>query len=133
MRAPSSAVAVVVLAVAGCGDAAPVTGDEATSAATSSSVGASASASVSAAAGSTADATNHAPAITPPGDQQIAEREDLNLDLEILDPDGDPLRVFVRGLPPGARWDEPRRRLEFTPDFIQGGQQWTVTVVARKR
>jgi hypothetical protein len=125
MRAPLAS-ATLAVAVAGCGDAASPLSDAGTSSATGSSVGASASAASSASAG----AANRPPEIATPGAQQIAEREDLNLDLEILDPDGDPLRVFVRGLPPGARWDEPRRRLEFTPDFIQGGQQWTVTIVA---
>jgi hypothetical protein len=48
----------------------------------------------------------------------------------VTDPDGDDVRVWATGLPPGARWDEPARTLEFQPDFIQGGQAWTVTITA---
>jgi len=58
------------------------------------------------------------------------EDELLVLALTVRDPDGDPLRVWALGLPPGATWDEPARVLRFRPDFIQGGQQWMVTIVA---
>lgn len=39
-------------------------------------------------------------------------------------------RVWLTGLPPGARWDEAVRTLRFVPDFIQGGETWTVQVTA---
>ena len=35
-------------------------------------------------------------------------------------------RVDLEGLPPGALWDAPSGQLRFTPDFIQGGQSWTI-------
>lgn len=41
-----------------------------------------------------------------------------------------PARLFALGLPPGARWDEAAATLSFTPDSIQGGRAWTVTLVA---
>ncbi|MCK6521553.1 alpha/beta hydrolase [Myxococcota bacterium] len=41
-----------------------------------------------------------------------------------------PARLFALNLPPGARWDEPTATLSFIPDSIQGGQAWTVTLVA---
>lgn len=39
-------------------------------------------------------------------------------------------RVFVSGLPPGARWDESSRILTFRPDFIQGGARYPVEFTA---
>lgn len=41
-----------------------------------------------------------------------------------------PARLFALGLPPGAVWDEARGALSFTPDSIQGGRAWAVTLVA---
>ena len=41
-----------------------------------------------------------------------------------------PARLFAVGLPPGARWDEAAGTLSFTPDSIQGGRAWSVTLVA---
>ncbi len=73
---------------------------------------------------------NHPPYFDPPGDFVIDEREPLTLEFDISDPDGDAVRVFVQGLPPGAVFDEANRRLEFTPDFIQGGHSWQVTAIA---
>lgn len=58
------------------------------------------------------------------------EGEALHLTLSASDPDGDPLRVWVTGLPPGAQWDENARALSFAPDFIQGGDGFTVTALA---
>lgn len=76
------------------------------------------------------EAGNQPPEIVDPGPQSVAEDESLALALTVHDPDGDPLRVWALGLPPGASWDEPARVLRFRPDFIQGGRQWTVTIVA---
>ncbi|RYE90582.1 MAG: hypothetical protein EOO75_09980 [Myxococcales bacterium] len=55
----------------------------------------------------------------------------MTVTLAVSDPDGDPVRVFVAGLPPGALWDEAARTVTFRPDFIQGGQSWPVEVTAR--
>lgn len=76
------------------------------------------------------EAGNLPPQIADPGPQEVEEDTTLALTLDVRDPDGDPLRVWARGLPPGALWDEAARRLTFRPDFIQGGALWTVTIVA---
>lgn len=76
------------------------------------------------------DAGNLAPEIVDPGPQSVAEDEWLALAVTVRDPDGDALRVWAQGLPPGASWDESARLLRFRPDFIQGGRGWTVTIVA---
>lgn len=75
-------------------------------------------------------AGNLAPEIMDPGPQSVAEDESLALAITVRDPDGDALRVWALGLPPGASWDEVGRVLKFRPDFIQGGRGWTVTIVA---
>ena len=73
---------------------------------------------------------NRAPQIEDPGPQVLEEYESLELVLTVRDPDGDPLRVWMQGLPPGAAWDEDARTLRFRPDFIQGDQEWTVAIFA---
>jgi hypothetical protein len=73
---------------------------------------------------------NDPPRIAAPGPTSIEENETLLLKIDASDPDGDPLRLFAEGLPPGARWDEADRTLSFTPTFIQGGQSWTVRLIA---
>jgi hypothetical protein len=84
-------------------------------------------------AGST---TSNGPNIPPTIDVAesvvLAEGEALSLAIDVTDPDGDDVRVFALGLPPGARFDEPSRTLSFTPDFIQGAAEsvWDVTIVA---
>ncbi len=40
------------------------------------------------------------------------------------------VRLQVDGLPPGARWSEAEGRLDFTPDFTQGGKSWAITFTA---
>lgn len=35
-----------------------------------------------------------------------------------------------KGWPPGARFDDKQRTITFTPDFIQGGNSWKVTIHA---
>jgi hypothetical protein len=77
-------------------------------------------------------ASNQAPVINGLVDQEVDEASLLDFSFTVTDPD-DPdenVRVFVSGLPPGALFDEGNRRLKFQPDFIQGGQTWTVTVIA---
>lgn len=76
------------------------------------------------------EAGNLPPDIADPGPQVIEEDEVLELVVEVRDPDDDPLRVWAQGLPPGATWDEDARALRFRPDFIQGGGEWTLTIVA---
>lgn len=76
---------------------------------------------------------NAAPLVVSPGPIVIDEEQDLSLAIQVSDPDGDPLRVFVTGLPPGARWDEATRTLSFRPDFIQGGRTHTLSVSATDR
>jgi len=73
---------------------------------------------------------NAAPVIGPVADQTASEEAPFQLTLTVSDPDGDPLRVFVSGLPPGARFDEASRELRFVPDFTQGGDSFTVNVTA---
>jgi poly(3-hydroxybutyrate) depolymerase len=77
--------------------------------------------------GGTGSAVNRPPAIESPGDLETDEDKPLQVVLKVSDPDGDPLRVSVDGLPPGALWDEASRSLSFTPDFIQGGASFPVT------
>ncbi len=73
---------------------------------------------------------NRPPVLANPGPQQVAEEQFLDLPLTALDPDGDPIALRVSGLPDGAYFDNPTRRLRFTPDFIQGGKTWQVEVSA---
>lgn len=75
-------------------------------------------------------AGNLPPVIVDPGAQSVAEDEWLELEVMVRDPDGDALRVWAQGLPPGASWDEAQRLLRFRPDFIQGGRAWSVAIVA---
>jgi len=76
------------------------------------------------------EAGNLPPAVADPGPQVIEEDHPLELEIDVDDPDGDPLRVWPAGLPPGALWDEAARTLRFRPDFIQGDRLWTVTIFA---
>jgi len=71
-----------------------------------------------------------APQIVVPGDQSIDEDQTLSLSIQVKGSSAG-LRVSASGLPEGARWQEDQRRIVFTPDFIQGGQSWEVTVTAR--
>ncbi|WNG23473.1 hypothetical protein F0U62_05095 [Cystobacter fuscus] len=65
--------------------------------------------------------------IPPP--QTVNEEEVLRITIPVKG--GRPgTRVFVEGLPPGARWHEPSRTLTFQPDFIQGGWRHEVTFTA---
>ncbi len=74
---------------------------------------------------------NAAPRIVAPAEVSVAEDEALAVPIDVADFD-DPhaVRVHALGLPPGATWDEPARTLRFVPDFTQGGDRWTVTILA---
>ena len=77
----------------------------------------------------TGGSTPIAPEIINPGNQFVDEDSTLSLPI-LVEPVSEPPRVWVEGLPPGARFDEPSRVLTFTPDFIQGGDTWTITITA---
>ncbi len=79
----------------------------------------------------TLDIHNAEPLIKPLGDAVVAEDELLELQVDVQDIDGDELRVFATGLPPGAKWEESTRTIRFRPDFIQGGHSHDVTIIAR--
>jgi acetyl esterase/lipase len=129
-----------VVVAAGCydgaggeGEASSSSGEE-SAAATSTEVpdeGSSASGS-STAVDDTTGGPNVPPTIDVPGTVTLAELESFSWSVVVSDPDGDEVRVFALGLPPGARFDEPTLTLAFTPDFIQGGDEavWDVTFVA---
>lgn len=79
----------------------------------------------------TLQALNAPPVIIDPGVITGPEEADLDVTLDVWDLDGDDIRVWVTGLPPGASWDEPTRTMHFRPDFTQGPATWTVDVVAQ--
>jgi hypothetical protein len=70
------------------------------------------------------------PGVRNPGPQLVSEEETLDLELQLTGSGGPGVRLFVSGLPEGARFDPVTRRLRFTPDFTQGGRSWTVWVIA---
>jgi hypothetical protein len=80
--------------------------------------------------GGSVPVVNHPPSITSPGDLTVDEDQPLTAAITANDQDGDPVRLFLTGLPPGALWDEASGKLTFTPDFIQGGHVWTVKATA---
>ena len=61
--------------------------------------------------------------------RSVDELQRLAIEIQTEGGIADP-RVFVEGLPPGAVWDEAARTLAFVPDFLQGGQHWTVAITA---
>ncbi len=79
----------------------------------------------------TFQALNAAPVVVSPGAISAPEEADLDVVLDVSDLDGDDVRVWLTGLPPGASWDEPTRALHFRPDFTQGPATWTIQVVAQ--
>ncbi len=68
--------------------------------------------------------------VVNPGDQTVAEDALLLVTVKVTGFDPKRVRVLASGLPPGARWSEPARRVVFRPDFIQGGRSWRVLVQA---
>jgi hypothetical protein len=73
---------------------------------------------------------NSKPTIAPLGKRVVGEDEWLEFKVEVSDGDGDALRVFASGLPPGAEWDEATLSFRFRPDFIQGGDSYEVMLTA---
>jgi hypothetical protein len=63
-----------------------------------------------------------------PGPLVVAEREWLDVTFAI-EHDDPGVRLFAVSLPPGARFDEPARRLRFRPDFVQGGRSYPLHFV----
>jgi hypothetical protein len=59
----------------------------------------------------------------------VAEDATLTVSISVLS-NSYPTRVWLDGLPPGARFDELSRTLTFTPDFTQGGNSWLIGVTA---
>ena len=74
---------------------------------------------------------NAPPMITSPGAVSGPEEADLDVTIDVWDLDGDDIRVWVTGLPPGSSWDEATRTMRFRPDFTQGPATWTVGIVAQ--
>lgn len=64
-----------------------------------------------------------------PASVSVDEEQPLQLTVTVVGGQGT-TRVFAAGLPPGARWDEASRTLSFRPDFIQGGERFTVDFTA---
>ena len=50
----------------------------------------------------------------------------------VEDPDGAPPPLYLLDLPPGARWDAVAERLEWTPDFTQGGATYPVRFLSEE-
>lgn len=138
----------VLLCVAGCGGTSPsggggsssgsttdATHDPATTLPQSTSGGDDSSSTTglgSVSTGSSTGADNAPPTFDLPAAVTLAERDAWTLEVEVDDPDGDDVRVFATGLPPGARWIEHQHQLVFRPDFTQGSDDavWTVDFLA---
>lgn len=73
---------------------------------------------------------NRPPMIRLPARTEIPEGMPWSGRISAPDPEGSPVTISVSGLPPGARWLPHEGRVTFTPDFIQGGYTWPVTVTA---
>jgi hypothetical protein len=75
---------------------------------------------------------NQAPVITPIGDQSAVEGEPFGpLDVEVTDPDDDPVTVEVTGLPDGLSFDDEDSTIAGTPAIGSAADSpYTVTVTA---
>ena len=62
-----------------------------------------------------------------PGLIEGREGEPIEFPLSLTDPDGDPLAVWMEGLPPGAVVDPVGRKFRWTPDFDAAGTYENVT------
>jgi len=76
------------------------------------------------------DKGNTPPVMSLPSGLSLDEEKDFTYTVNVRDDDGDTVRVFVLGLPPGAYWDQAKKQLHFRPTFIQGGKSWTLTFLA---
>ncbi len=142
MTRPNNALSALLcawIALATCGDdPAGAAADDSASGDADAAADVSDSPDTDADADADADDTTHAdlpagnvpPLLLAPAAQQVAEGDTLTVTVAVSDANLADVRVFAEGLPPGARWDEPARTLSFTPDFIQGGATWTVTLTA---
>lgn len=78
-------------------------------------------------------AENHWPLMEPLADRQVRVGETLRVTVHAEDPDGDALRFYVDGKPPGASFsqDGTTALLVWSPsvtDTDVGGREWPVTV-----
>ncbi len=73
---------------------------------------------------------NSPPRIHNPGPQTVVEEASLQLTLTADDFDGDRVRLLVSELPPGATFHPETGALTFIPDFIQGGESYSLLVTA---
>ncbi|MHC4994060.1 MAG: putative Ig domain-containing protein, partial [Planctomycetota bacterium] len=75
------------------------------------------------------DGANHVPWITPPPSRIVgAEGEPLQLILNAIDEDGDPLIAWGDNLPPGATVDPDKLALQWVPGFNDAGTYERVTL-----
>jgi NADPH:quinone reductase-like Zn-dependent oxidoreductase len=74
---------------------------------------------------------NRAPSLGGlPGDFTLIEGRAFTLPVAVSDADGDPLAVFVQGLPPGASFDLDTRTFTWTPGYGTAGVYRDVRIVA---
>ena len=73
---------------------------------------------------------NHAPVIADVAPVAVFEGGTLSVPVKATDPDGDPVTVTIRNLPPGARFDAASGLLSWTPQIGQAGYYPDITVVA---
>ncbi len=73
---------------------------------------------------------NAPPSIEVPERLVVAEETQVEAVVTAEDMDGDPVRLALFDLPPGARFDASSGQLSFRPDFIQGGRTFEVQAMA---
>ena len=76
------------------------------------------------------ESPNQAPEITVEASYDLPEEALFETTIDATDADGDQVRLYLLDLPPGANWYPATRTLSFRPDFIQGGKEWTVRLIA---
>ena len=64
---------------------------------------------------------NHAPIIKPLFKHVVRPGEEIRKDILVTDPDCDTLTVTVQNLPTGAVYDQPNRRITWTPGAGDAG------------
>jgi uncharacterized protein (TIGR03437 family) len=70
-----------------------------------------------------------APVLADPGRQIIQAGQRVSFKVSAADPDGLPVQLSARGIPPGASFDAPGGQFNWTPDASQSGQ-YRVTFAA---